>query len=269
MDFNERRQKTVIIGALSLVVAVVCFGFLESTGAIENGAVKIGGAFVGFVVAAASLDRIWGKPTSLDKQAEDANLALVWEDVAKVLDLRDAPPTSQPQKAMLNDYYRIRRTAENAHLQLHYATSGLMNFGGSPTHPQLATWREAEGPHESIQGTAFPKKYELDVDLSSVPEGQVVPVVTQVEYEDAFDDPKREALETHLDYPTGDLAMLILMPGTMRCTSAVGYRKVSRGEPTPVDPPPVVMLDGSVVYWAVNRPMLGAGYQVRWDWQPR
>jgi hypothetical protein len=190
------------------------------------------------------------------------------DEQLKLLDLRGAPPTDQPQRAPLSDYYRVRRTAENAHLTLNYATSGSVKFIGSTTHPQLATWTPQPGEHESVSGTNFPKKYELDVDLSGAREGDSVDVVTQVEYSDAFTKPE-ETLETHLDYPTGRLTMMVLMPDSVRCTAATGFAKAGRGRPKPRSPGPVVMRDGSIVYWSIDRPEHMAGYLVRWEWQAR
>jgi hypothetical protein len=47
---RAEQRKVVIITALSLLVAVVCFDVLQSTGTFSNGALGLTGAFVGFIV---------------------------------------------------------------------------------------------------------------------------------------------------------------------------------------------------------------------------
>ncbi|RMF59495.1 MAG: hypothetical protein D6748_06255 [Calditrichaeota bacterium] len=59
--FNIQERKVLIIGVLSLIVAVVTYGLLDSTGTIDNELGKFGGAITGFLAAAALLNRIYGK----------------------------------------------------------------------------------------------------------------------------------------------------------------------------------------------------------------
>ena len=195
------------------------------------------------------------------------NSPLVVKEIAKVLDLTGADPTDNPQRAPLTDYYLVRRTAENARLTLHYATSGHLVFEGSETHRQFTRWSEG-APHLGIDGSPFGESYDLEVDLSSVSEGQLIPITMKLTYENAFTKPM-ETLETHLEYPTGWLSMFIVMPNAMRCTSAAGFRSIGRGKAEPLGPAPVVMHDGGLVYWSVKEPRHGAAYQGRGEREPR
>jgi hypothetical protein len=136
-----RPAKTALIWLLSLLAAVVCFGFLRSSGAVDNGVVQLGGAFAGFIVSLFALNKIWGKEQNLEAQAMRAGSGFTYEEIVKALDLRHASPNTLDQKAPLTDYYRVKRLGDEQVLQMHYATtSDGIEFLGSATHP-TATWK--------------------------------------------------------------------------------------------------------------------------------
>ena len=90
--------KILFMTALSLIVAVILFGAMDSSGVVDSGGVKLGGAFAGFIVTLAWLNRIWG-PDDLMQQAGKAGTQIVYEEVLKTLDLRRAPPSADEQRA--------------------------------------------------------------------------------------------------------------------------------------------------------------------------
>ncbi len=59
----------LIIGILSLVVAVVTYGLLGSTGTIDNELGKFGGAITGFLAAATLLNKIYGSSKDSGKSS--------------------------------------------------------------------------------------------------------------------------------------------------------------------------------------------------------
>src|SRR5688572_15139513 len=60
MALQIKERKIIIISVLSLVVAIVTFGLLGSTGTFKNSAYDLGGAIVGFMVTAYLLNRFYG-----------------------------------------------------------------------------------------------------------------------------------------------------------------------------------------------------------------
>ncbi len=65
--FTPQERKVLIIGILSLVVAVVTYGLLGSTGTIDNELGKFGGAITGFLAAATLLNKIYGSSKDTGK----------------------------------------------------------------------------------------------------------------------------------------------------------------------------------------------------------
>src|SRR5215218_8994337 len=87
LDRGERA--VLLIGGVSLLTAVVCFGILESTGTFKNPVYSIGGSLVGFLAAATLLYRIYlGAEQSQIPASERRRAPFVFEEVVKVLDLR-------------------------------------------------------------------------------------------------------------------------------------------------------------------------------------
>jgi hypothetical protein len=99
--------------------------------------------------------------------------------------------------------------------------------------------------------------------------GEIVPLAIEVTYVNAFKDAEREWLETHIDEPTHRLIMIVLMPDTMAATKAgIEIRKEGRKEP-PRLPDPRVMLNGSMVYWSIDKPLPETRYALSWHWIAR
>ena len=268
--FSIDRQQVNVFGsaAFSLLVAVVLFGFLESTGTFEQGPVKLGGPVAAFV--AIFLFMVWWlRPQGLDAQARKEGSPLVNYEIAKIVDLRHSPPTDTTQLVQISDHYLTRRTEANARLKLPYATSGD-EINSVTTRPDTSTFVQIEGAHEGVEGKTYKNKYELDLDLTQEPEGAMIPIIIQLTYANAFKGPQGDSVETHVRYPTGHLAMMAILPESWRCIGAVGVVQLVHGGPTTeLKPAPVVMEDGGLVYWAVDKPELHAAYQLRWKWKPR
>lgn len=259
--------RAVTISLISLFAATICFGLLGATGAFENETLKLGGSFVGFIVTLYSLNRIW-KVDGLDEDAKRTASPAVITEVLKLLDFRDSPSDAPGARCKLSDYYEVKKTATHEKLRFHYATTGRIKFLGSPTHPGSADWSKSAHVHSGANDENFPEQYNLHIDLSSVAPGERVPVINQIEYLDAFTGSDGDAFETHLDYPTGRLTMILLMPPGMRCTQAVGVRQIGLGEHVPLsDSKPIVVGDGSAAYWTVCDPIQGAKYAIKWQWR--
>jgi hypothetical protein len=268
MRLREDERRYVLLLAGSLLVAIVCFGVLQSSGTFANGAFNIGGALVGFLAAFWFGSRYWVRGPTLEEEALKAKKPLFVEDLVKVLDLRDAPPTAEPQEAQLSDYYRVRRTAEGARLSKHYATSGSLRLV-STSLPDRSNWVPGPTDHTGLNGEQFVAGADLEIDLTQSTEREAIPVVTQIVYANAFCGMPQESLETHVDYPTGRVAFLIFMPDGYRCTAAIGKRRESRDKATQISPDPVRLEDGSLIYWAVEKPDFGARYGIVWTWEER
>lgn len=266
---HTRAGRVVVIWLLSLLAAVVCFGFLHSSGVVDNGVVQVGGAFAGFLVTVLTLDRVWG-PDALQAEAQRAGSDFTYEEVLKALDLRRASPTADEQLAPLTDYYRVRRLGAARELHLHYATTADgITWQGSATHPTSATWRPVSVSHVGPDRQQLRHEYEVDLSLGDLAPGQVTPVITNVVYRNAFRRSDGEWFETHLEQPTGRLTMIMLAPDDMRVTAATAGLSVGLGQLRTTPEEPAVLQDGSVVYWATDDPVLGARYALRWTWVPR
>ncbi len=269
MWLDERGRRAVTISVISLVAAVVCFGLLGATGTFDNGAVTLGGSFVGFVVCMFVLNRIW-RTGGLEERARRTDSPIVIQEVLKFLDLRDSPPDRPGAFGKLSDYYFVKRTTNFSQLRFHYASTGNIEFIGSPTHPQSAKAARVQVAHTGANQENFKEELQLDIDLSNVAQGESVPVLSQITYSNAFTGADGDSLETHVDYVTGRLTMVLLMPADAYCTSAIGTLQIGRGEFAPVnDGSPVIMENGAVIYWSVGEPKHGARYAIQWKWSRR
>ena len=65
-----QERKVIIIGIISLIVTVVTFGYLQSTGLIETSKYKFGGAIAGFLAIAYILHLIYGKQPNQGKSVK-------------------------------------------------------------------------------------------------------------------------------------------------------------------------------------------------------
>jgi len=69
--FSMQERKVVIIGLLALLVAIVTYGGLSSTGAFQNNAWNLGGSIVGFLVAVVVLNTVYGKGFQIVQKNEE------------------------------------------------------------------------------------------------------------------------------------------------------------------------------------------------------
>jgi hypothetical protein len=266
MRGQERKIATLVVSGL--LVAIICFGLLESSGAVENPGYKFGGAFAGFLITLVLLNRFWG-PDSFEDQVARSGAEVAYEEIVKVLDLRQAPPESNPQRVRLCDYRRVVKSKEKD-LHLHYATTGDgIDFEGCATHPIAADWHTGQVTHQGPAGEQLKRQYDLNIPLNDVATGEVAPIAVEVTYVNAFKAAEREWLETHIDELTHRLIMIVLMPNTMAATkAAVTIKKEGRKE-APRLPDPRVMLDGSMVYWSIDKPLPETRYALSWQWIAR
>jgi hypothetical protein len=277
MSFLQSRPgKVILVWLLSLVAAIVCFGLLESSGVVENGAVQLGGAIAGFIVSLLVLNRVWGQEDDLEQRAINAGSDFVYDEVVKALDLRNASPFIDQQMAELTDYYRAKRLGPSNELRAHYATTADgIEWRGSPTHPTSARWEVTGQPggeavsHTGFKGQVLKREYLLTVSLGELARGESTALINNVVYKNAFKGSDSEWLETHLEKPTGRLTMIILAPNDMQITSAVGGRKVERDPFERITDQPAVMSDGSVIYWSVEQPQQSDRYALHWQWRAR
>lgn len=266
---GSRVVKIATLVAASLLVAAVCFGVLESSGTLSNAGYKFGGAFAGFLITLLVLIRAWG-PEDLAQIASRANADMAFDEIVKVLDLRNAPPSSDRQKAVLCDYRRGFKTKDDRAFHLHYATTGeQIDFVGSATHPTTTSWHEGAVEHVGPGGEVLKHQYDLVIPLADVASGEVVPIAIEICYVNAFKNPTQEWLETHVDQPTRRLVMIILIPESMRSISAgIVTKKEGRGKLAQF-PDPRVVLDGSFVYWSIDYPSTEVRYALNWRWVQR
>jgi hypothetical protein len=264
-------QRVTILCALGLVVAGVCFGLLQSSGEVKQPALSLGGAFVGFLITVTTLNRFWQQEESqVEADAKRSDSDFLYEQIVKLLDFRSANVTPGTQTVMLNDYYRIRRLGKASVVAFHYATTGRIEpEGQSVTHPETAAWSEGKVTHLGGDGKKLKHEYTMKIDLREVAENQAVPVVSQIAYRDAFTGAKSEWLETHIEYPTARLGMLIIFPADRRCLTAVAEVQIGRNDWRLLPEHPLIFQQDTVIYWSIDNPTLSARYMVKWDWAPR
>ena len=70
---NSQDRKVIIIVISSIIVALVMYGVLDSTGAIEAKGYKFGGAIAGFLATAYLLNRIYGSQETKTQQKPGKN----------------------------------------------------------------------------------------------------------------------------------------------------------------------------------------------------
>jgi hypothetical protein len=112
-------------------------------------------------------------------------------------------------------------------------------------------------------------EYTLDVNLGELAKGEVTPIINSVVYVNAFKNSEKEWLETHLEHPTGRLTMIVLAPDDMRIIDATGAKSIARGPTDATATQHTVIQDGSVIYWSIESPLLGARYALSWTWLSR
>lgn len=274
--FDKPERAVVLIGVVSTVVALVCFGLLESTGTFENSAWSLGGAVVGWIAVAITLKRIYlhATPSSMLTAEDVGDAPFAYEEVVKVLNLR-APAVSEGfQPVSLTDYYLIRKQGNENALTFHYATWGQRIDGSCVSHPQTSHWREIEHREGELGDDPHSHgkhEYELEVAVDSLERGATFRVINSLIYFGAFDRPDREFFHTHVEKPVGQLTLVLLFADDRLATQVQGRKRVGKWETLRDVPPaerPEVFDGGKVVYWRVNKPPPGSQYQIEWVWRP-
>lgn len=272
------REPVVMIAVITIstiAVALVTFGILDSTAALNNTVWSIGGAAAFALAWGGLLVRSFKPRPSVERIPDPVPTdegPIVVQDALKFLDVTD-PPTKERQEAQLIEYYRLTRNSPDAGFWRRYATSGEIEWLGSDGHKNVPDFKEVPlGEHRFAIGGGQPKRefkreYRLEVDLAA---GEAHPeLVTRVKYTDAFCGLEKETIETEIVFPTRRIEFLIHLPDSMHCTGANGYRRVALGKEELVSPGPFVMHDGRLIYWPIGSPEKGHGYGVEWTWEPR
>lgn len=267
MWLSQAGRRTVAISAISLTAAIVCFGFFEATGIYNSGPVQLGGAFAGFLLTLITLSRVWSPEVTVQQPESPPTPPI--QEVLKLLDLRDSPKGTRGSIGKLSDFYDVTRTSKFLKLECHYSTSGSVKFLRSPTHPHSAHPVPTRVTHTGTDGRTFKEALEIEIDLTNVALGERVPVLSDLEYRNAFTGEDGDILETHIAHQTAHLTMIILMPRDMLSTSAVGTLQLGLDDSEPVTGlSPVLLGDGSAIYWSVTEPAEGR-YALHWNWRPR
>jgi len=61
-QLSQAERKVLIVGILALIVAMVTYGYLTSTGTFSNDVWNLSGGIVGFLIAALILNKVYGQP---------------------------------------------------------------------------------------------------------------------------------------------------------------------------------------------------------------
>jgi hypothetical protein len=268
--FETPERAVILIALLSLAVAVVCFGLLESTGDYSNAGWSLGGSIVGFAAAALILYRIYKGTVSNGpipkSELKDADF---WHpEIAKVWDFRgEFTDVGGHGIASLTDYYRVTKESDEDTIVFHYATSGRIRSAECLSHPS-AERKEKLHPEAPPSGERpFLEEIELRVSLAPLEKGGTTRVVNAVEYLGAFEGSDREWMETHIDRPTAHLAFVLLFSEKRPCKIAFGEVVIGREEPRRMkESHPEVMHSGRVLYWSLEKPLTSAKYRLRWEW---
>lgn len=278
MTFWERSGKTIIISLLSLLVAIITFGVLGSTGTFKNSAYDLGGSIVGFVVTVLLLDRIFrSNPAPEAPAVEHEEGPFCSEDTVQILDLRnqkpipeDAAPNSPRNRVTLTELYRLKKVTDQPEITFHYATGGYAMEGKSLSHP-LSRWVEttanaaARGRDKHLE-----RQYEIRLNVRELARGELIPVENAVTYLSAFDGKEGEYFHTHVEFPTRSKCLILIFPPGQPCTRVTGKEQIGENESQEVDrrrSVPIIVDDGKVVYWRIDNPQLGVEYQLEWEWQ--
>ena len=273
---DSKERKVLLIGGVSLVVAVVTFGLLQSSGTFNNSTYNLGGSIVGFLATAYLLNKVYGSDAVVTSQPDSGDASYSSEDSLKVLDFltqkqggEDGKQGEPPSRAVLTEIYKLRKLRESSAINFGYATTGRIVEGRSVSHPR-ARWTEITkdslGPGEDQH---LVKKYEIQLDLDELAQNEVVKVQNVVTYANAFDGKEKEWFHTHIDIPTRSVTIIILFPEWKPCQKVIGKYKVGENRFTEVTKPedrPSRLEDGRVVYWSITSAQLGTEYQVEWEW---
>ncbi len=67
MNMNRRDRKVIIVGSLAILVAIITYGLLSSTGTFTNDIWNLSGAIVGFLAALYGLNKVYGEAEDDEK----------------------------------------------------------------------------------------------------------------------------------------------------------------------------------------------------------
>lgn len=289
-SLSVRERAVLLVSAIALLVAVICFGLFASTGTFQYGGYTIGGTFVGFLGTVAVLTRLYlqaGGTLINPKERAGANFSV--ENTTKFLDLRpyslasgrergqsqDAGDT-EPVRATFYDWYEgvTKETDEESVMTFSYATTGRELVGESESHSN-ANWvdKTIEQPRvgEDVHLGSQAHRYDLEVDLTKLAVGEQTQIINRAVFVDAFEGMDKEWFHTHIDYPTGALTIVLIFPpdrpcliikGLSRASSRKHYEEVTKGRP-------LLLEDGQIVSWRILKPELGVEYQLEWTWARR
>lgn len=277
MMLQIKERKIIIICLLSLLVAIVTFGVLGSTGTFKNSAYDLGGAIVGFVITAYALNKFYGKDPGDIPEHELKGAAFLSEETVKILDMRNqkpAPPelklTVPANRVVLIDHYKLKKLSEKPVIKFPYATTGYGMEGSCLTHPDAEWFNRSDDPEEAGEDKHLRKQYEIELDVKEVAKGEIIYVHNAVTYINAFEGPDKEWFHTHVNIPTKSLTIILLFPRTQRCFKIKGFEHVGRNKSETVDKGrglPIIVDHGEMVYWRIPQPRLGASYKLEWEWE--
>lgn len=275
--FKPKERKIIIICGLSLLVAVVTFGILGSSGTLKNGGYDLGGAIVGFIVTAYAFNRFYGADPSEIPEGELKGAAFLSEETVKVLDMRNQKPmpsenkwTTPTNRVVLIDHYKLKKLTAESIVKFPYATGGYGMDGACVSHPRLQKWTDkTEDAIEAGEDKHLRKQYEIELDLKQVAKGEIMHVHNAVTYINAFEGKEKDWFHTHVNVPTQSLTIILLFPEAQRCRNIKGLEHIGKNKSVEVDKDkdPIIVDDGKLVYWRIPNPRLGAGYKLEWEWQ--
>ncbi|MEM7549952.1 MAG: hypothetical protein AAF363_09760 [Bacteroidota bacterium] len=272
-QLSEAERKVIIIGFISIVVAIICFGILNSTGTFNNEVYNLGGSIVGFLISAVTLNKIYGK-TDIGIPKNEMRSTDFWsEDSVKVINLKNRIQISEHEanlksKVLETDIYNMNRFSNENEIVFKYATTGLEVKGRSVSHPKNSEWIDTTQNHTSPgKDSHLKKRYKLKIDLSNLAKGQTTFIQNNIEFINGFQGLEKEWFHTHIDYPTKHLTMVLLFPPDKPCKKIVGKREVGRHDfEILASNQPLIIQDGQIAYWKLKNPNLGMAYQFEWEW---
>jgi hypothetical protein len=275
--FQIKERKIIIICLLSLLVAIVTFGVLGSTGAFKNSVYDLGGAIVGFVITAYLLNKFYGRDPGEIPEHELKGAGFLSEETVKILDMRNQKPAPLENKltvptnyVVLIDHFKLKKLSDQPVIKFPYATTGYGMEGSCLTHPDADWFDRSNDPLEAGEDKHLRKQYEIELDVKEVAKGEIIYVHNAVTYINAFEGKDKEWFHTHVNIPTKSLTIILLFPAIQHCDKVKGFEHVGRNTSQAVDKRsglPIIVDQGKMVYWRIPQPRLGAGYKLEWEWQ--
>lgn len=275
--FQTKERKIIIIVLLSLFVAVVTFGLLGSTGTFKNSVYDLGGGIVGFVITAYLLNKFYGSDPGGIPEHELKGRPFSSEETVKILDMRGQKPVPQGEqesatrnRVVLVDHYKLKKRGNEPEVVFKYATLGFGMEGSCISHYLTQKWVDTTpDPGELGDDQHLKRRYEIRLNVREVAKDEIIYVHNAVTYISAFDGQAKEWFHTHVNFPTESISIILLFPEGQPCKSVLGLEEVGKGKRQEVDKQkgfPIIVDDGKLVYWRIPNPLLGAEYQLEWEW---